>query len=187
MKVFAEHTAVVSFSHMSCMHLLITDFYCMKNYNDKIFQVEPNNKLNSCRICKKTFYSKAKLVQHQSNVQCGQKPYSCPFCEKSYSEISILSIHHSIVHGPNQKLNNCQYTKHSQSTVSKLRNRNHNGKSLKHKKSLKTHQQNNLLNCIVCNIVFSSKNDLSYHRKHSLIHKVNLLVKRLKKVKSIEH
>lgn len=141
-----------------------------------MFQVKPNeNKLNSCKICKKTFYSNTQFTQHRSKVKCGQKPYSCLLCERSYSEMSILSMHQTIVHGPNQIPNNCYYTKYSQSTLLELRN--HNGASLKLTKSLSL--QSNLPNCFVCNIVFSSKNDLSNHRMHSLIHKVNLLVKSL--------
>lgn len=139
-----------------------------------MFQVKP--KLSFCKICKKRCYSNSKFNQHQSKVQCGQKPYTCILCRRSYSEKSILSMHQIIVHGPDQILNNRYYTKYSQPTLLELRN--HNGSSMKHTKS--SNLQNNLPNCFVCNIVFSSTDDLSNHRIHSLIHKVNLLVKSLK-------
>lgn len=145
-----------------------------------MFQVKSNE--NNLNYCTKTFDSKTKFMQHQSKVQCGQKPYSCYLCERSYSEMSILSMHQFIVHGPNQTLKNCYYTKYSQLTPLELRN--HRVSRLKHKKSLDL--QNNLTNCFVCNIDFISTNDLSNHRKHSLIHKVNLLVKSSKKTKSIK-
>lgn len=139
-----------------------------------MFQVKP--KLSFCKICKKTCYSNSKFNQHQSKVQCGRKPYPCLLCKRSYSEKSILSTHQIIVHGPDQILNNSYYAKYSQPTLLELRN--HNGSSMKHTKSLNL--KNNLPICFVCNRVFSSKDDLSNHRIHSFIHKVNLLVKSLK-------
>lgn len=61
-----------------------------------------------CRLCKKPFYSRSKLLDHEY-FHTGIKPFECQVCHKGFAQISSVARHMLIHTG--EKPHKCRYCK----------------------------------------------------------------------------
>ena len=71
-----------------------------------IHKEEQHNSLQCCK-CQKTFPSKGKLVSHHRS-HTKQRPFSCSFCEKRFTEQSSLRKHDLTHRPPSHQCRLCQ-------------------------------------------------------------------------------
>ena len=72
---------------------------CNKNFSTKHnLKVHKTKHTNQCGVCNMNFSSKRILKVHLREQHMGGKPYTCEFCEKTFTEAGSLKKHRRI-HG----------------------------------------------------------------------------------------
>ncbi|KAK7886846.1 hypothetical protein WMY93_026467 [Mugilogobius chulae] len=118
--------------------------YCGKTFTRRIFlrthvYSHTGEKLFTCKVCSKSFNNSHSLLRH-SLCHTGAKPYSCNICSKSFSQAATLKRHqqlHNILH-PRKK--------RGRRPVSATGN------------------DEDLLSCPRCPSMFSTEEQLNYHK-----------------------
>ncbi|XP_059055888.1 zinc finger protein PLAG1-like [Achroia grisella] len=108
----------------------------------------------SCNLCNKRFNSKFKLVRHNL-IHSEARAFACITCGKTFNRKDHLT-NHERVHNPAKRLYTCDKPDCKKSYTSSLSFRKH--------AALHSAEEGNL-QCIICDEVFSTQQDIVYHLK----------------------
>ena len=77
-------------------------------------QVEdyPPNYKHECNMCGKRFITPSKLHRHMLS-HTGERPYTCQFCQRQFSQSSNMKLHILKIHGVDT---DCMVIQHSSQT-----------------------------------------------------------------------
>ncbi|GFS39539.1 zinc finger protein 26 [Trichonephila inaurata madagascariensis] len=113
---------------------------------------------NECKTCMKFFNSFGSLRRHQRRFHSTKKTYTCTVCERSFSQLSLLSKHALLHHRTTKEEFECQICKKKF------------GKSmilLKH--IFITHACHDKHFCFACFKFFPNKEQLSHHMQDHIV------------------
>lgn len=118
--------------------------YCGKTFTRRVFLrshvfSHTGEKLFTCKVCSKSFNNSQSLLRH-SLCHTGAKPYSCSICNKSFSQAATLKRHQQL---------------HNLSQPRRKRGR---------RPVSDTGNEEDLLSCPRCPSMFSTEEQLNYHK-----------------------
>ena len=160
--------------HMETVHKEKYCLFCRKYFSPEDFANHDKDK-HICEICQKRVYSK----WHHKNLKHDEKSNCCKYCDKTFSNNTLLQTHILQAHIKPLSCDVCDYTCGTQSQLNKHNNSHDNiiyscekcnltFKSNYRKKIhiLEVHMKKFDYECSKCNKMFCVKGQLRYHVKH---------------------